>query len=495
MGEALATEPILPGFYPDPTICRVGDDYYLATSSFEYFPGAPIFHSTDLLSWTQIGHILTRRSQFRKGESRPSTGIWGSTLRHHDGRFWFVTTNASDYAAGQVVVHAEDPAGEWSEPVLVPDAVGIDPDLCWDDDGTCYLTWHPLDFETGEQGISQAPLDLASGSLTGPSYPVWQGTGLIGAEAPHLYRVGEWWYLVLAEGGTERGHCVTVARAARPWGPYEECPANPIFSRRSTGHPVQNTGHADLVETASGDWAAVYLGARPRGSSPGFHVLGRETFLAGIDWVDGWPVFDSERYDVRAGDTSFTDEFTGPDLDLRWVSPRSEPASVAAVEPGAGLVIRPVPDDPEGLVCTRVRDLSWTADAVVGESGRFLLRIDDRHWYGLTFEGGQVRAEARIGDVTQVVASVPIDTNEVSLRIEALAPSDRPVPFGHAGPDDVVLSVLSVVASGGAQQLARLDGRYVSTEVASGWTGRMLALGTSGTTARVTSVTYRPQGR
>ena len=129
MPDRPGPEPIVPGFYPDPTICRVGDDYYLAHSSFEYFPGVPIWHSRDLLRWTQIGHILTRRSQFVRGDGRPSNGIYAGTLRHHEGRFWYITTNVSDYDAGQLIVQADDPAGPWTEPVRVPEAIGIDPDL------------------------------------------------------------------------------------------------------------------------------------------------------------------------------------------------------------------------------------------------------------------------------------------------------------------------------------------------------------------------------
>src|SRR5206468_428274 len=151
-----AEKPIVSGFYSDPTVCRAGSDFYVAHSSFEYFPGAPIFHSRDLVTWSQIGNILSRRTQFRLGDARPSTGIYGSTLRHHGGRFWFVTTNVSDFDSGQLIVHADDPAGPWSEPVFVPDAVGIDPDLCWDEDGQCYLTWNALNFTSREQGIRQS---------------------------------------------------------------------------------------------------------------------------------------------------------------------------------------------------------------------------------------------------------------------------------------------------------------------------------------------------
>jgi beta-xylosidase len=482
------TTPIIAGFYPDPTICRLGGDYYLAHSSFEYFPGAPIFRSTDLVTWTQIGNILTRRSQFRRGDGRPSAGIYGSTLRHHDGRFWFITTNVSDYGSGQVLVHAEDPAGEWSDPVFIGAATGIDPDLCWDDDGQCHLTWHALDFTTGEQSIRQARIDLAAGELTEPSYEVWQGSGLAAAEGPHLYHVGDQWYLLLAEGGTERGHCVTMARASRPQGPFESCPHNPVFTHRSTAHPVQNVGHADLVQTLSGEWAAVYLGTRPRGSTPGFHVLGRETFLAGIDWVDGWPVFVEDGFEVPPGDHEFADDFSAPELDHRWVVPGGEPANTASKDESGGLTLHPGLDGRPTLLCFRVRDLRWSAEVALESPGRFLLRVDDRHWYGLMVDEEHVRASAQVGEIHQEIAAVSISLGPARLRIDAVAPTLPTVPLGDAGPDEIVLSVVEDL---GVRELARLDGRYLSTEVASGFTGRMLAIGATTSPARLRSVTYR----
>ena len=485
-----AETPILPGFYPDPSICRVGPDYYMVLSTFEYFPGAPIFHSQDLLTWSQIGNILSRRTQFRLGDSRPSTGIYGSTLRHHAGRFWFVTTNASDFASGQLVVHSDDPAGPWSEPIFVKAAVGIDPDLCWDDHGQCYLTWKAMSLTFGEQGIQQAPLDLTTGELMRPPYPVWQGSGHVAAEGPHVYDIDNYWYLVLAEGGTERGHCVTVARGRRPWGPFESDPNNPVFTHRSTAHPVQNVGHADLVQTVEGDWAAVYLGVRPRGSTPGFHVLGRETFLAGVDWVDGWPVFDEARFDAPPAGTGFVDDFAATGLDLRWVVPGGEPENVAVRHPSGGLELRCLPDGSPGLLCARVRDFAWTADATFSGSGRFLLRIDDRHWYGLTFQDGEVRAAVQIGDIKHDLASVAVANGTVALRIQSRQPSSAPMPLGNAGPDEVVLSMDD---GDGFRELGRLDGRYISTEVASGYTGRMLALGSTVARAHVLSVKYVPR--
>lgn len=476
-----AVRPILPGFHPDPTVCRVGDDYYLATSSFEYFPGVPVFHSTDLMSWTQIGHVLTRRSQFEEGAGGPSGGIYAGTLRHHAGRFYYATTNINVHGRGQMILQSEDPAGPWSDPVYVPGAIGIDPDLAWDDEGRCLLTWHVLDFERGGQAIRQAQVDVDSGELLTPAVDVWQGSGLPAAEGPHLYHIGPWWYLMLAEGGTERGHCATIARSPSPDGPYEPHPSNPIFTHRSTVEPVQNVGHADLVQTPDGEWAAVYLGVRPAGSTPGFHALGRETFLAGIGWLGEWPVFIQERFEIPRTPSAFHDDFTAGMLDHRWVVPHGDPSVVEPRE-GGGITL-----SEGGLLCCRVQDLRWTADAAMAGDGTFGLRIDPRHGYHLELSGDQARAVACIGDVTTTVAAVPVSAADVTLRIQAVDPGTLPVPLGHAGPDDIVLSV---VADCEATELARLDGRYLCTEVASGFTGRMLALGSETTATAVRSVTY-----
>jgi len=239
-----AKVPVISGFHPDPTICRVGEEYYLANSSFEYFPGAPLWRSLDLGEWSPVGNILSRRSQFARGDGRPSGGIFGSTLRHHAGRFWFVTTNMSDFGRGHLLVSAADPAGPWTDPVHFAGAIGIDPDLAWDADGTCYLNWCSF---THGGAIAQARVDPHTGALLEEPRLLWAGSGLAYPEGPHLYQRDGLWYLVIAEGGTERGHAVSVARAEHPTGPFEPHPANPIFSHRSTPHPVQNVGHADLI--------------------------------------------------------------------------------------------------------------------------------------------------------------------------------------------------------------------------------------------------------
>ncbi|MCL1900326.1 MAG: glycoside hydrolase family 43 protein, partial [Promicromonosporaceae bacterium] len=311
--------PIISGFHPDPSICRVGDTYYLATSTFEYLPGVPLHRSTDLVNWDLLGNALEGPHQLPPNAGRGLVGIYAPTLRHHDGRFWLVTTDVGRVREGQLIVWADDPAGPWSEAIFVRGAIGIDPDLAWDEDGVCHLTWASA--LPTLSGIASVPIDPTTGEMLAKPRLLWPGTGLRATEAPHLYRIDGWWYLLLAEGGTERGHCVTIGRARTLDGPWEAAPHNPILSHRSQEHPVQNTGHADLVQLADGTWAMVYLGVRPRGKTPSFHVNGRETFLAGIDWADGWPVVAEDRFPVPATDHSFVDVFAEPALHPRWVGP------------------------------------------------------------------------------------------------------------------------------------------------------------------------------
>jgi len=488
-----SASPVIPGFFPDPTICRAGDDYYLATSSFEYFPGAPVFHSRDLATWEQVGNILTRRSQFAAGDRRPSGGIFGSTLRHHNNRFWFVTTNMSDFGGGHLLLTADNPAGPWSDPLQIPGTTGIDPDIAWDQAGNCYLTWVGFGPAENESGIVQARLDPVAGELLEKPRKVWQGTGLAFPEGPHLYQAGAWWYLLLAEGGTERGHAVSVSRSLGPEGPFEPHPENPVFSHRSTDSPVQNTGHADLVRAASGEWAAVYLGVRPRGSVPGYHVLGRETFLAGISWHDGWPVFREDHYEAPLVETSFTEDFRPPGLHPRWISPGEDPASFTAPH-AAGLQLFSGDGGTPPVLATRIRDETWTARATVQPDGgatvRLELRIDASHWFAVEADGQSVRAVARIGPLQQELATVARPDPSVPAQLVILS---RPSPLAgqpgkNYGPDEVLLGC---TVGGHVTVLAALDGRYLSTEVAGGFTGRVIGLSTRDGSAVLSSFDYR----
>ena len=303
--------PILPGFYPDPSICKVGDDFYLVTSTFAYFPGVPIFHSRDLIHWEQIGNILNRDSQLPLDGAGISQGIFAPTLRYHNGTFYMVTTNVSN-SLGNFIVTAKDPAGPWSDPYPL-DAEGIDPSLFFDDDGTCYYCGTKPRREGaryfGDNEIYIQKLDLGTMTLAGDSYPAWHGAlrGVEWPEGPHLYKKDGWYYLLISEAGTAHHHAVSIARSKSLSEPFEGYKGNPIMTHRHLGmdYPIVNVGHPDIVETKNSEWWMVLLASRPYGGY--CRNLGRETFLVPFRWEDGWPV-------VNPGKGIVEDTVTAPDL-------------------------------------------------------------------------------------------------------------------------------------------------------------------------------------
>ena len=297
--------PILPGFHPDPSICRVGGDYYIATSTFEWFPGVRIHHSRDLANWRCIGHALDRVSQLDMRGCQNSAGVWAPCLTHADGLFWLVYTNVRHHAPGVVMdtpnflVTSASIEGPWSEPVFL-NASGFDPSLFHDDDGRKYI----VQMRMGEavagprfDGIILQGFDPATGSLTGPSRKIWEGSAIGITEGPHLLKRDGWYYLITAEGGTSKRHAVSVCRSRDLWGPYEIHPDNPILtSYQKECPPFQSAGHACFVETPAGDWFAVHLCQRPLrrpdadGEPKESVPLGRETAIQALRWdCDGWP--------------------------------------------------------------------------------------------------------------------------------------------------------------------------------------------------------------
>ncbi len=302
--SVLAKNPIMRGFYPDPSICAVGEDYYLVNSSFAYFPGLPVMHSRDLAHWEQIGNVLDRQSQLPLQDAGLSQGLFAPTIRYHEGIFYVICTNVSH--GGNFIVTATNPAGPWSEPHYIKDAAGIDPSLFFDEDGKVYyvgMRSNP-DGERyyGDTCVWVQELDVDKWELVGEPVYVWAGAmkGISWVEGPHLYKKDGWYYLMHAEGGTGEHHCEIVCRSKNVFGPYENNFCNPIITHRHLGkdYPVQYVGHADLVETANHDWYMVMLAVRPL---EGFTRMGRETFLAKVTWENDWPV-------VNAGVGRLTDE-------------------------------------------------------------------------------------------------------------------------------------------------------------------------------------------
>lgn len=343
--------PILAGFYPDPSITRAGDDYYLVNSSFSYQPGVPIFHSKDLVNWKSLGHVLTTPTQLPLKNQQTSRGIYAPTIRHHQGVFYMITTLVD--VRGNFLVTATDPAGPWSEPVLLPEIGGIDPDIFFDDDGKAYIAHNdgpigePL--YSGHRAIWLWEFDLSTKSVVKNSGRVIVngGTDLskkpIWIEGPHLYKINGWYYLLCAEGGTGMDHSAVIFRSknlSEPFVPYEN---NPILTQRDLpaerSNPITTAGHADLVQTKEGEWWAVFLATRAYDKK--YYNTGRETFLLPVTWKDGWPVILERGKDIPyqlkapainastpapdklSGNFSWQDNFSKKALGFEWVSLRS----------------------------------------------------------------------------------------------------------------------------------------------------------------------------
>lgn len=484
--------PIVPGFFPDPSVCRVGDVYYLVNSTFEYLPGVPVHRSSDLVTWTQIGNVYSRLEQLDLTDAPSNAGIYAPTIRHHDGRLYVVTSDLGTASEGHLISHARDAAGPWGKPVRVAGAIGIDPDLFWDDDGTCWLSWRGV-FGHSEPGIHSAPIDPDSGVVVGAPKRLWQGIpGMSDAEGPHLYRRGSWYYCLLAQGGTSLGHSVTIARSRSLDGPWEPHPEGPILTHRSTDLPVQNTGHGDLVEMASGEWAMVFLGVRSRGVALRYTVNGRETFVAGIDWVDDWPVVREDAFPVPQTATSFSDAFEGGELDLRWISHGGAQWHAVDASASPGVRIRPVVGhETRPALSTRVRDEVWRAEAVVvpEDAVALQLRMDEDNWVEVVVDAAHVEVVQSITGVRHRIA----DRSLASEGAVALMISARPWPgtgLPLPGPDVVALGIRQ-----GAQdlELAQVDGRLLSVEFAGGFTGRTVGLRAIGAPARLQAFSYRSE--
>ncbi len=442
--------PILPGFHPDPSICRVGDDYYLVNSSFEYFPGVPIFQSKDLVHWRQIGYCLTRKSQLNLDHARASGGIYAPTLRYHDGVFYMVTTLVDK--GGNFFVTATNPAGPWSEPVWV-DRAGIDPSLFFDDDGQAYYTRHE---GAGNGFIGQARINLKTGKLEGELKEIWRGEAGVWPEGPHLYKIHGKYFLMIAQGGTSYGHMVNLARSDSPFGPFVPDPNNPILTQRDhPENPVQALGHADFVETPDG-WWLVCLGIRPQGGK--FHTIGRETFLTGMKWSDdNWPAVNPVELTAEAPrlpghlwkPEPARDKFTGTALGLQWNylrNPHEENYSLTE-RPG-WLRLRGSPvtlndqDSPTfigrhqtDLGCGISTRLSFNPQHENEEAG-LVLRGDDKNHFeaGIALHDGRRQVFFRkvlAGKVVEPVRWDEIGSGDVELSIKA---SPLEYEFLHASP-------------------------------------------------------------
>lgn len=477
--------PLVSGFHPDPSVVAVDGWYYLATSTFEYLPGIPIHRSRDFETWELIGHVATRPGQLGVERVPTGGGAWAPTIRHHDGLFHVVVTDAM--GRGMLHFTAADAAGPWSDGDLIRSAnssdgvFGIDPDIAWDADGACYITFSGLQLSSDldpnapqHLGIQQVRVDLAAHRALEEPRSLWSGTGLMFPEAPHLYDIDGSWYLLIAEGGTERGHAISIARGAGPAGPFTGAPGNPLASARSTPRPVQNTGHGDLVRGPDGRWLCVLLGVRPRSGTRAFSALGRETFVTTVDWQDGWPAIAPVDLNPRPGTRTEID-FRGP-LDDEWVAVRRLPRDVATVTEGR-LILRAdgttLADARPAFVGRRQEHLTNEVTASIDVSrgvGGLAVRYDESFFVEIEADGAAVTARAHIGGLLQewtAPAPAPVlDLHLASRRPEA--------GTGMVSTSDVFH--LGATIDGIRIDLATVDGRFLSSEVAESFTGRVIGV-------------------
>ncbi|MCD7826291.1 MAG: glycoside hydrolase family 43 protein [Clostridiaceae bacterium] len=473
--------PVLRGMYPDPSMCRYQDKYYMVCSTFQYFPGVPVFESTDMINWKQIGHCLTRPSQIALEKVNSSGGVFAPTIRCNEGRFYMVTTN--DTYHQNFYVYTDDIYGEWSEPVVV-EQDGIDPSLFFEDGKTYFIS-----NGTGANGlgcIQMCEIDIQTGKKLSPSRELWQGTGGRFLESPHLYRFGEYYYLVEAEGGTEYGHMVNYARSHSIWGPYEPYPGNPVLTNRNLGgYQLQGAGHGDILEDAHGNWWFCHLAFRQIHRWLTFHHLGRETCMEPLYWQDdGWFVIGENA--TAPMEVSLPDHITfapqtlsykktfknlSPKLDWvylrtpQWENYRFETDALCLA--GTAITL----NDIDSPTCALIRQTEF--DLIIDcqispqkQEAGITLYMDEQHHYEIAARemgiSGAVSVFVRqtIGCVSQESEKVTLPGDSVSIRIQAEAEQYH----------------FYLLADEKELHLADANTRYLSSEVANGFTGVMIGL-------------------
>ena len=439
--------PILSGYHPDPSIVRVGEDYYMVNSTFEWFPGMPIHHSRDLVNWELIGYGLHRPEQLELQEGLGDyMGIFAVTIRHHDGLFYLITTCVTCEKDGNFYITAENPAGPWSDPVWL-DSPGIDPSLMWDDDGKVYYVGHGNLKDEQEwphqQGVWLQELDTAQGKLVGERKQLTHGhaNNAVWTEGPHLYKIAGKYMLMVAEGGTGFNHAVTVHHSDDVWGPYIADQVNPVLTHRHLGedYPVHSIGHADLVQTQNGDWWSVMLGKR---YVDGYSLLARETFLTPVRFEGQRPVFnpgvgkvliEQERPDLPWSPFEprpVRDDFEGESLDLEWNMLRTPHSRwYALADSRLSLDLRPETLDElvnPSLLARRIEHhefsaslkLDFDTDYENEKAGMILYRRSTCHYQFLKDSDDLVIVKTEKGEKTEV-ARVEYGAEIVILKAQA----------------------------------------------------------------------------
>lgn len=487
--------PVIRGFYPDPSVCAANGKYYLVCSSFQYFPGVPLFESEDLVNWTQIGHVLTRKSQVMLEKIPSSGGVFAPTIRFNKGRFYMVTTN--DTTHRNFYVYTDDIYGEWSDPIYV-DQDGIDPSLYFDDEYAYFMSNGTDD--KGRGGVVQCIIDIETGEKLTKSECIWKGTGGRFLESPHMYKINGAYYLMAAEGGTEYGHMITCARSDSVWGPFESFPKNPVITNRNKAPCIiQGIGHGDLIQDKYGDWHILCLGFRQLGEWVPYHNLGREVFLVPVTWGEDGTFYAGNdgtcdfEYEIK-GDFSQklccwqhnSYYYTFANSRLEWVYLR-HPATENYGITDEKITLRGTEktlDDVDNPTFLGIRqhDFVGIIRATVtldgGEAGLTAYMCENEHYdiaVRKTESGYEAVAKLNIGGIKHIANVLPISGSSAEVIIKM-----------HNDAYSLV-----VFEDGSEKLLGFGFPKYLSSEVSGGFTGVVLGMYAIGGTAEFTGFEYR----
>ena len=490
----MAQNPVLRGFNPDPSFCRLGEDYYIATSTFEWYPGVAIYHSRDLVNWRLVSRPLRRAAQLDMRGNPDSCGIWAPCLSHADGRFWLVYTDVKRLSgafkdAHNYIVTCETIDGDWSDPVYV-NSSGFDPSLFHDADGRKWflnMRWNHREAGSGLNpahdrfdGIELQEWHPETG-LTGPVTTIYPGTDLGLTEAPHLFRRGGWYYLTTAEGGTGYDHAVTMARSRDIGGPYETHPQKHLMTARfAPDSPLQRVGHGQYVEGHDGrHWHSFLCGRPVQGPRGPFCATGRETGLAEVEWRDdGWlylksgglvPPLHLPLDTVQALPGAVEYRFDGPDLpvDFQWLRTPDPQRIFRLTGSALRLIGRESPGSwfEQALVARRQDESRCRAECTVladppgWQQAAGLISYYNRH----KFHAALVTHDPALGRCLRIV-SCPGDVTEALVLSAPVALPEGPVELAAeiAGP---VLRFFWRAGGGGWVPLgAPLDASVISDE-------------------------------
>nr|WP_319571275.1 glycoside hydrolase family 43 protein [uncultured Draconibacterium sp.] len=467
-GQETYKNPVITGMNPDPSICRVGDDFYLATSTFEYFPGIPIYHSKDLVHWDLIGHALDNKTSCPLMGAGSSGGNYAPTLRYNNGTFYIACTNyGGEGTQGVFYVTASNPAGPWSDPVWIGNWY-VDPSITFANDSMYWVS-------PGNDGnFMVGTFDPVQEKFIKPLQIVATGQGGSSPEGPHMYKIGEYYYLMSAEGGTGYEHREVIQRSKSPYGPFAPSPYNPVISNMNNPEsPFQAIGHADLVQLQDGSWWLVCLGIRPKGGR--YQHLGRETYLAPVKWTDdGWPVGGDngvmlEEFPVpnlpehQWEKGPARDDFSSPTLGLQWNFLRNpyEADWSLTDKPGYlrlnGSKVNLKEKDSPAFVGRRQPDFNMVASAKVSfkpvagnEEAGLVVRGNDTNYLSLaiTIRDGKrvalfrkyLQDEVSLEEFTEIPRDdvvLKISSNELEYRFWVQPKGNNPILVGTAATKDI----------------------------------------------------------